>query len=162
MAAQRGRIAPFDHLEALRRARREDYDLVYQSGAMLRAEELDEDPRVSDPFGYAKRVEEECRDGYTHLWVDDEGLCFRARRQRPHPGGRSGVRVFTLRRRGEIADSRAGGSPSCARACSSAVRRYACSSTISTLRPSRSIEDWDSRRGRLGHRRSTKAWQSPG
>lgn len=78
MAIDRGRIAPFDRLEALGRARREDYDLVYQSGALLRAEELDEDPRVSDPFGYAKRVEEECRDGYTHLWVDEEGLCFRA------------------------------------------------------------------------------------
>jgi predicted GNAT family acetyltransferase len=52
--------------------------MVHESGALLRAEELEEDPRVADPAGYARRVEDECRDGTTRLWVDAEGLCFRA------------------------------------------------------------------------------------
>ncbi len=62
----------------LRTARREDYAYLYQAGADLRAEELLEDPRQVDPVAYARRVEEECRDGWTWLWRDARGLCFRA------------------------------------------------------------------------------------
>jgi len=65
-------------LPELRPARAEDYALLYETGAELRAEELDEDPRLADPSGYARRVEEECRDGYTWLWTDEAGLRFRA------------------------------------------------------------------------------------
>jgi ribosomal protein S18 acetylase RimI-like enzyme len=67
-----------DPLPDLRPATAEDRSLVFASGAELRAEELEEDPRASDPAGYARRVEEECRDGHTYLWRDDQGLCFRA------------------------------------------------------------------------------------
>ena len=62
----------------LRTARREDYAFLYHAGADLRAEELLEDPRVIDPIAYARRVEEECRDGWTWVWRDSRGLCFRA------------------------------------------------------------------------------------
>lgn len=62
----------------LRPARREDYSLVYESGAALRAEELLEDPRHTDPVSYARRVEEDCRDGHTWVWRDARGLAFRA------------------------------------------------------------------------------------
>ncbi|MEQ1834715.1 MAG: GNAT family N-acetyltransferase [Candidatus Eisenbacteria bacterium] len=68
-----GALAP-----ELRTARREDYAFLYQAGAELRAEELLEDPRGIDPVAYARRVEEECRDGWTWLWRDGRGLCFRA------------------------------------------------------------------------------------
>jgi hypothetical protein len=78
LALERGRLAPFERLPELRRAQPEDYALVYDSGARLRSEELDEDPRETDAGAYARRVEEECRDGYTHLWVDRDGLRFRA------------------------------------------------------------------------------------
>ncbi len=78
MVLERSRLSPFERLPELRPARREDYDLVHESGALLRAEELEEDPRRADPAGYARRVEDECRDGYTYLWQDREGLCFRA------------------------------------------------------------------------------------
>jgi ribosomal protein S18 acetylase RimI-like enzyme len=71
-------LAPFERLPGLRRAGREDYTMVFDSGARLRAEELEEDPRVADPGGYARRTEDECRDGYTHLWCDADGLRFRA------------------------------------------------------------------------------------
>ncbi len=71
-------LAPFEPLPELRRAAREDYDVVFESGARLRTEELEEDPRVADPAGYARRTEDECRDGYTHLWTDARGLRFRA------------------------------------------------------------------------------------
>jgi GNAT superfamily N-acetyltransferase len=73
-----GDLSPIERLPELRPARPEDYPMVYDSGAELRAEELEEDPRVVDPRGYPKRVEEECRDGYTWLWVDGQGLRFRA------------------------------------------------------------------------------------
>jgi uncharacterized protein len=73
-----GDLAPAEPVPTLRRAAREDYALIYESGAELRAEELEEDPRLHDPTGWARRIEEECRDGYTHVWVDDRGLCFRA------------------------------------------------------------------------------------
>lgn len=78
LSLSRGGLAPFEPLPELRRAAREDYDMLYASGALLRLEELDEDPRLADPASYAKRVEDECRDGYTHVWLDREDLCFRA------------------------------------------------------------------------------------
>lgn len=78
MALDRGALPPFERLPALRRATPEDRALVHESGALLRAEELEEDPRVADPAAYARRVEEECRDGYTWLWTADDGLRFRA------------------------------------------------------------------------------------
>ncbi|MBI5711400.1 MAG: GNAT family N-acetyltransferase [Candidatus Eisenbacteria bacterium] len=78
MAVPRGSLAPGERLPELRPARPEDYDLVFHSGAGLRAEELEEDPRAVDPLAYARRVEEECRDGYTWLWVADGALRFRA------------------------------------------------------------------------------------
>jgi len=71
-------LAPFEPLPQLRRALREDVRLMYESGADLRAEELEEDPRVADPAGYARRTEDECRDGYTHVWIEADGLRFRA------------------------------------------------------------------------------------
>ncbi len=71
-------LPEFERVPELRPARPEDYALIFESGAALRAEELEEDPRLADPLGYARRVEEECRDGYTRVWLDDEGLCFRA------------------------------------------------------------------------------------
>jgi len=78
MSLERNALAPFAPLPELRPAGRPDYRIVFESGAALRAEELEEDPRASDPIAYARRVEEECRDGYTFLWIDDRGLCFRA------------------------------------------------------------------------------------
>lgn len=65
-------------LPELRPARREDYALVYETGAALRAEELLEDPRETDPVAYARRAEEDCRDGHTYVWRDARGLVFRA------------------------------------------------------------------------------------
>lgn len=78
MVLERGRLLAFDRVPEVRTAAKSDYDLLYESGALLRAEELEEDPRVADPASYARRVEEECRDGSTHVWVDRHGLCFRA------------------------------------------------------------------------------------
>lgn len=68
-----GTLAP-----ELRTARREDYAFLYHAGAELRSEELLEDPREVDPVAYARRVEEECRDGWTWIWRDARGLVFRA------------------------------------------------------------------------------------
>lgn len=62
----------------LRNAQREDYAFLYHAGAELRAEELLEDPREVDPIAYARRVEEECRDGWTWIVRDERGLVFRA------------------------------------------------------------------------------------
>jgi ribosomal protein S18 acetylase RimI-like enzyme len=62
----------------LRSARREDYVFLYHAGADLRTEELLEDPRAIDPVAFARRVEEECRDGWTWILRDARGLCFRA------------------------------------------------------------------------------------
>jgi predicted GNAT family acetyltransferase len=78
MALDRGALPPFERLTELRTARPEDYDLVYRTGAELRAEELEEDPRFADPEGYARRVAEECRSGYTYLWLEGDALRFRA------------------------------------------------------------------------------------
>jgi hypothetical protein len=71
-------LRPFDRLPELRPAAPADLDLVHESGALLRAEELEEDPRNVDPAAYRRRAEEECRDGYTLLWVGADGLRFRA------------------------------------------------------------------------------------
>ena len=73
-----GQLAPFTRLPELRPARREDYAFVYESGARLRAEELLEDPREADAAAYARRAEEDCRDGHTYVWRDARGLVFRA------------------------------------------------------------------------------------
>jgi uncharacterized protein len=78
MAVERGGLPPFQRVPGLRPARPEDYDLVHRTGAELRAEELKEDPRLVDPGAYGRRVEEECRQGYTYLWLEDGGLRFRA------------------------------------------------------------------------------------
>jgi ribosomal protein S18 acetylase RimI-like enzyme len=78
MALERAGLHAPDAVPELRPASAEDRALVFASGADLRAEELEEDPRTADPAGYARRVEEECRDGHTFLWRDDRGLCFRA------------------------------------------------------------------------------------
>jgi len=78
LALERGRLGAFERLPELRRAEPHDYALVYDSGARLRLEELDEDPRLTHPGTYGLRVEEECRDGHTHLWLADDGLRFRA------------------------------------------------------------------------------------
>jgi len=67
-----------ERLPELRPARPEDHALLFETGAALRAEELEEDPRIADPLTYARRVEEECRDGYTWLWPEGAGLRFRA------------------------------------------------------------------------------------
>jgi ribosomal protein S18 acetylase RimI-like enzyme len=68
-----GALAP-----ELRTARREDYAFLYHAGADLRTEELLEDPRAVDPVAFARRVEEECRDGWTWILRDSRGLSFRA------------------------------------------------------------------------------------
>jgi hypothetical protein len=78
MAAGRESLPAFTRLPALRGATQEDFELVYESGCRLRAEELEEDPRLADPIAYRRRVEAECRDASTFLWVDGAGLRFRA------------------------------------------------------------------------------------
>ncbi len=78
MSLPAGALPVIPRLPELRTARREDYAMVYETGAMLRAEELLEDPRDVDPTGYARRTEEDCRDGHTWVWRDARGLVFRA------------------------------------------------------------------------------------
>src|SRR5262249_60448956 len=78
-------LAPFERLPELRRAGREDYAMVFESGARLRAEELEEDPRRADAAGYARRTEDEGRDGYTHIWSATDGPPVRARRSAGAP-----------------------------------------------------------------------------
>jgi len=78
MALLPGALPAFDRLPDLTPARPEDAELVHRSGAQLRLEELEEDPRLADPEGYRRRVEEECRDGHTYLWRGDGELRFRA------------------------------------------------------------------------------------
>jgi hypothetical protein len=78
MTLEPGALPPFERLPELVTAQAADQALVYESGAQLRLEELEEDPRVVDPAGYRRRVAEECRDGHTWLWRDAAGLCFRA------------------------------------------------------------------------------------
>ncbi len=78
MGLERGHLPPFERLPELRLANAADYPALFESGARLRAEELEEDPRAGDAAAYARRVEEECRDGSTWIWMDRAGLCFRA------------------------------------------------------------------------------------
>ena len=78
MALERGGLAAFERVPELTAARPEDAEMLYESGALLRAEELEEDPRLADSAGYRRRVEEEARDGHTYLWKTAQGLRFRA------------------------------------------------------------------------------------
>ncbi len=78
MSLERGGLPRVEGLPQLRPARPDDFRIVHDSGAELRAEELQEDPRRVDPGGYARRVVEECRDGYTYVWIEDGALRFRA------------------------------------------------------------------------------------
>lgn len=78
MALAPDALPEIPRLPELRPARAEDYSLVYESGALLRAEELLEDPRDVDPEAYARRTVEDCRDGHTYVWRDGRGLVFRA------------------------------------------------------------------------------------
>jgi predicted GNAT family acetyltransferase len=78
MAVERGQLPSFTPVPALAPAVPEDVSMLYETGAELRAEELEEDPRRVDAAGYRRRVEEEARDGHTFLWKDAEGLRFRA------------------------------------------------------------------------------------
>jgi ribosomal protein S18 acetylase RimI-like enzyme len=78
LALENGQLPPFEPLPELAPAGPHDAELLYESGAELRAEELEEDPRRIDPAGYRRRVEEESRDGHTFLWTDTDGLRFRA------------------------------------------------------------------------------------
>lgn len=78
MSLAPGALPVIPRLPELRPARHEDYALVYETGAMLRAEELLEDPRDVDAIAYARRTEEDCRDGHTWIWRDARGLVFRA------------------------------------------------------------------------------------
>ena len=71
-------LVPRPRLPELRPATHADLTLVYESGAALRTEELDEDPRLVDEPAYRRRSEEECRDGYTVLWTETGVLRFRA------------------------------------------------------------------------------------
>ena len=78
MALEPGKLTPFERLPELRVATASDYDVLYESGADLRAEELEEDPRRGDASAYARRVGEEARDGSTWLWMAGGVLRFRA------------------------------------------------------------------------------------
>ena len=78
MAVERGAFAAPQRLPELRPAAPEDRDQMFESGVRLRVEELDEDPRDADALAYARRVEEECRDGHTFVWAEGGGLRFRA------------------------------------------------------------------------------------
>jgi ribosomal protein S18 acetylase RimI-like enzyme len=78
MALELARLPGFERLPALRVATSADYGPLYESGAELRAEELEEDPRAGDASGYARRVGEESRDGSTWLWMEGGVLRFRA------------------------------------------------------------------------------------
>ena len=78
MAVERKGFAAAGRLPELRPATPEDVEAVYESGVSLRIEELEEDPRQADPMAYARRVEEECRDGHTYVWRAGAELRFRA------------------------------------------------------------------------------------
>ena len=108
-------LAPFELLPELRRAIQQDQALVFESGAELRAEELEEDPRVVDLAGYTKRTESECRDGYTHIWSDAEGLRFRASVSAVTPDAAQVSGVFTPLKRRNQGFARRGLSELCSR-----------------------------------------------
>lgn len=78
MALERGALPDFERLPELLPATPDDLELLYESGALLRAEELEEDPRLVDAPAYRRRVEDECRDGHTYLWKDGRRMLFRA------------------------------------------------------------------------------------
>jgi len=78
MALEPARLPAFERLPELRLATALDYAVLFESGALLRAEELEEDPREGDATSYARRVGEEARDGSTWLWVEGGALRFRA------------------------------------------------------------------------------------
>jgi hypothetical protein len=71
-------LKPFARLPELRAAKREDLEELFETGAALRAEELLEDPRDTEPEAFRRRCEEDCRDGHTLVWSDERGLVFRA------------------------------------------------------------------------------------
>lgn len=115
MALARTALPPFERVPELRAAHGEDYDVIYESGARLRAEELEEDPRTADAAAYARRVQEECRDGYTSLWLDGEGLCFRASVSARTPDAVQISGVYTPSERRNRGFARRGVSELCAR-----------------------------------------------
>ena len=78
MALEPGPLPAFERLPELRVATTADYDALFESGAALRAEELEEDPRDGDAAAYARRVGEECSDGSTWVWMVGGVLHFRA------------------------------------------------------------------------------------
>jgi len=78
MALDPAKLPPFERVPELRAAAAADFGVLYESGAQLRAEELEEDPRDGDATAYGRRVEEESRDGSTHLWIAGGELHFRA------------------------------------------------------------------------------------
>ena len=78
MAVEREALAAPERLPELRTAAPGDYDRLFESGVRLRIEELEEDPREADPVAYARRAEEECRDGHTLVWIAGGELRFRA------------------------------------------------------------------------------------
>lgn len=78
MTLEPAALPVFDRLPELRPANASDYGVLFESGARLRAEELEEDPRAADGAAYARRVEEEARDGSTWLWMEGGALRFRA------------------------------------------------------------------------------------
>jgi ribosomal protein S18 acetylase RimI-like enzyme len=78
MSLEKGQLTSWPRVPELGPSRSEDFDQLFESGALLRLEELEEDPRAIDSLGYRRRVEEETRDGHTYVWKDEQGLCFRA------------------------------------------------------------------------------------
>lgn len=110
-----GALPPFRRLPELRVATPPDYALLYESGARLRAEELEEDPRLADAASYARRVADECRDGATQLWVDDDGLCFRASVSAITPDAAQVSGVYTPAERRRTGLARRGLSELCTR-----------------------------------------------
>ena len=108
-------LAPFEPLPELRRATQDDQLMVFESGAELRAEELEEDPRLADLVGYTRRTENECRDGYTHVWTDAQGLRFRASVSAVTPDAAQVSGVFTPTARRNQGFARRGLSELCRR-----------------------------------------------
>lgn len=103
LAVERGGLTPASRVAELRTGRPEDLAVLFESGAQLRLEELEEDPRVTDAVAYARRVDEETRDQHTWLWFDAGGLCFRASVSAITPDAAQVSGVFTppaRRRRG--------------------------------------------------------------
>jgi hypothetical protein len=103
LALERSDLTPFERLPELRAARPEDREVVAASGIALRVEELGEDPRTADAAAYERRVEDECREGHTWLWLAADGLRFRASVSALTPDAAQISGVFTpaaQRRRG--------------------------------------------------------------